>query len=127
MNYHAMMKEYKNVDTKSKIESANNHDFIKYVLQDLLNNLQTLSYCIKNEPVMSEAKSKSFSQSLIAIMLLQTSLDFENGEPIASNLFNLYDYCKKSILTNYRTRETEDINKSIIAINEILDAWKQIS
>ena len=25
------------------------------------------------------------------------ALDFENGEPIASNLFRLYDYCKKEV------------------------------
>ena len=40
------------------------------------------------------------------------SLDFENGEPIASNLYNLYDYCKKAVLKDYRNLETKGIESS---------------
>ena len=126
MNYYAMMDQYRTVDTNSKLEKADNHEYIKLILQDLLKNLESLSYSIKNEPIQSSIKSKNFSQSLVAIMILQTSLDFQNGEPIASNLFNIYEYCRKSIIKNYRTRETQDIDQSIECLREIKDAWKEI-
>ena len=89
MNYHSMIENYKSTNTFTKVENANKHDSVKIVLEDLLKNLKTLSYCLKNEPVNSTIKSKSFSQIIVALMILQTSLDFENGEPVASNLFNL--------------------------------------
>ena len=126
MNYHSMMENYKSTNTFTKVDSANEHDNIKIVLEDLLNNLKTLSYCLKNEPVNSTIKSKSFSQIIVALMILQTSLDFENGEPIASNLFNLYEYCRKSVIKNYTSQKTDDIDASIDVITEIFDGWKSI-
>ena len=96
------------------------------MLEDLLNNLKTLSYCLKNEPVNSTIKSKSFSQIIVALMILQTSLDFENGEPVASNLFNLYEYCRKSVINNYTSQKTDDIDASIDVISDIFDGWTSI-
>ena len=59
-------------------------------------------------------------------MILQTSLDFKNGEPIASNLFNLYEYCRKSVISNYKSQKTDDIDASIDVISEIFDGWTNI-
>tara|TARA_B100001063_G_C16610900_1_gene475687 strand:- start:144 stop:536 length:393 start_codon:yes stop_codon:yes gene_type:complete len=126
MNYYAMMDQYKNVDANSKLEKADNHEYIKLIFDDLLKNLESLSYSISNEPIKSCIKSKSFSQSLVALMILQKSLDFENGEPIASNLFNIYEYCRKSVIKNYRNKETKDIDQSIECLKDIQDAWKKI-
>ena len=126
MNYHSMMENYKSTNTFTKVDSANEHDNIKIVLEDLLNNLKTLSYCLKNEPVNSTIKSKSFSQIIVALMILQTSLDFENGEPVASNLFNLYEYCRKSVINNYTRQKTDDIDASIDVISDIFDGWTSI-
>lgn len=127
MNYHSMMKEYKSVDSQSKLETANDHEYIKLILNDLLKNLQSLSYSIQNEPIRSTVKSKSFSQILIALMILQSSLDFDRGEPVASNLYNLYEFCRKSVLSNYRTREFEKIDASASIISDILSAWEVIN
>ena len=59
-------------------------------------------------------------------MILQTSLDFEKGEPIASNLFNLYDYCRKEVISNYRNNLTEGLDTSIQVFDDILDGWRKI-
>ena len=125
MNYHAMMKEYKHIDISSKIENADAHEFIKIIFEELLSNLKSLSYAIQNDP-KNLKKSKYFSQSLSSIMILSQSLDFEKGEPIASNLFNLYDYCRRSIIKDYRKNEYEDINVCISVLDDIYGAWSQI-
>ena len=51
----------------------------------------------------------------------------ENGEPIASNLFNLYDFCRREVLDSYRNLSTKGIDDSIIVIDDILSAWKDIA
>lgn len=126
MNYHSMMKEYKNIDIHSKLENNNSHDFIKIVLNELINNMKTLSISLKEGPKISSTKSKSFSQSLTSIFVLQSSLDFENGQPIAGNLNDLYNYCKKEIITGYRELRSDGIESAILVITDIFDAWVEI-
>ena len=126
MNYHSIMKEYKNVDIHSKLENNNSHDFIKIVLNELINNMRTLSMSLKEGPKISSTKSKAFSQSLSSIFVLQSSLDFENGQPIAGNLNDLYDYCKKEIITGYRELRSDGIESAILVITDIFEAWVEI-
>ena len=126
MNYHSMMKEYKNIDIHSKLENNNSHDFIKIVLNELINNMKTLSISLKEGPKISTTKSKAFSQSLSSIFVLQSSLDFENGQPIAGNLNDLYNYCKKEIITGYRELRSDGIETAILVITDIFEAWVEI-
>ena len=127
MNFHAMMKEYKTIDVQSKLEKDNPHEFIKIVLNELLTNMKTLSMALKDGPKVSSVKSRAFSQSLASIMVLQSSLDFENGQPIAGNLNDLYNYCRTEIIKCYKEQKTEGLDSSILVINDIFAAWVEIS
>ena len=126
MNFHNAIKKYNDSDISSRIESSNKHDFIKIVLDELYKNLNLLKYCIENEKITSPKKSKSFSKILTSLMILMNSLDFKNGEPIASNLFNLYEYCRKEVLESYKNLETKGLDDAILIIEDILTAWKKI-
>jgi len=127
MNFHAMMKEYKTIDVQSKVQNENPHEFIKVVLNELLNNMKTLSMALKEGPKVSSVKSRAFSQSLASIMVLQSSLDFENGQPIAGNLNDLYNYCRTEIIKCYKEQTTEGLDSSILVITDIFAAWVEIS
>ena len=126
MNFHAMMKEYKTIDVQSKLEKENPHEFIKIVLNELLTNMKTLSIALKEGPKVSSVKSRAFSQSLASIMVLQSSLDFENGQPIAGNLNDLYNYCRTEIIKSYKDQTTEGLESSILVITDIFEAWVEI-
>ena len=127
MNFHAMMKEYKTIDIQSKIEKEDPHAFIKIVLKELLTNMKILSIALKEGPKVSSVKSRAFSQSLASIMVLQSSLDFENGQPIAGNLNDLYNYCRTEIIKCYKEQTTEGLDSSILVITDIFEAWVEIS
>ena len=126
MNFHAMMKEYKTIDVQSKLEKDDPHEFVKIVLNELLTNMKTLSLALKEGPKVSSVKSRAFSQSLASIMVLQSSLDFENGQPIAGNLNDLYNYCRTEIVKSYRELSTEGIDSAILVITDIFEAWVEI-
>ena len=53
-------------------------------------------------------KSKNISKSLSIIYGLQTCLDFDKAFEIASNLFQLYEYCKQEILKGF-TKKIEEL------------------
>lgn len=126
MNFYSAIKEYNDADINSKIESASKHDFIKIVLEEVYSNMKTLSYSIQNEPKTSKNKSSSFARIITGLTILMNSLDFKNGEPIASNLLNLYDYCKREIMESYKSLNINGINVCIEIIEDLLTAWKKI-
>ena len=127
MNSYAAIKKYELTDINSKLENSSKHDFIKIVLEELSKNLKSLKYAIENEGKLSKNKSKSFAKIITSIAVLTSSLDFENGEPIASNLFSLYDYCRIEVLASYKNLTTSGIDNSIKVVDDILSAWKEIA
>ena len=127
MNYTASMKQYINNDITAKTINANPHKIIEEVLRELKKNMETLAYSIDNEPIVSSIKSKSFSKSLTAIYILQSSLDFEKGGEIAENLYNLYEFCKSGIMKGFTQKKSKMIYDAIPPIDEILEGWSQIS
>ena len=126
MNYNASMKQYLSDEIAAKTTSLNPHKIIEEVLRDLKKNMETLAYSIDNEPVISSIKSQSFSKSLTAIYILQSSLNFEDGKELAENLYRIYEYCKESIMKGFTKRDSKLIYDAIPPIEEILDGWKQI-
>ena len=126
MNFNASMKQYINDDITAKTSSLNPHKIIEEVLKDLKKNMETLAYSIDNEPVVSSIKSNSFSKSLTAIYILQSSLNFEVGKEIAENLYNIYEFCKDGIMKGFTKRDSKLVYDAIPPIDEILDGWKQI-
>ena len=126
MNYNASMKQYINDEIAAKTSSLDPHKIIEEVLKDLKKNMETLAYSIDNEPVVSSIKSNSFSKSLTAIYILQSSLNFEDGKEIAENLFNIYEFCKDGIMKGFTKRDSKLVYEAIPPIDEILDGWKQI-
>ena len=127
MNYSQSMRKYVDVDIQAKVAVDNPHKIIQEVLIELIKNMKTLAYALDNEPVRSDLKSKAFSKSITAIYILQSSLDFEKGGENASNLFNLYDYCKRGIMKGFTKQNSKLIYDAIPPIDEILDGWRQIS
>jgi flagellar protein FliS len=127
MNYSASMKQYIDNDITAKTTNTNPHKVIEEILRELKKNMETLAYSIDNEPTVSSIKSKSFSKSLTAIYILQSSLDFEKGGEIAENLYNLYEFCKSGIMKGFTQKNSKMIYDAIPPIDEILEGWSQIS
>ena len=126
MNFNASMKQYINDELSAKTSSLNPHKIIEEVLIDLKKNMETLAYSLDHEPVVSSIKSNSFSKSLTAIYILQSSLNFDEGKEIAQNLYNIYEFCKDGIMKGFTKRDSKLVYDAIPPIDEILDGWKQI-
>ena len=127
MNYSQSMRQYIDTDIHNRTATNSPHKIIQEILVELKNSMETLAYSIDNEPIISDIKSKAFSKSLTAIYILQSSLDFEKGGEIATNLYSLYEFCKSGIMKGFTTKNSKLIYDSIPPIEEILDGWKQIA
>ena len=68
--------------------------------------------------------SKYFVKCLTTIYSLQTSLDFENGGKIATNLFQLYEFCRLQVIDAFRNNTNGGLKKSYDALTQIVQAWE---
>ena len=126
MNFSFQMQNYLDNDIASKVENDNPHKIIEEILKDLKNNLSLLAHCLENNDTISRAKSDSFSKSLTAIYILQSSLDFQQGGEIAENLNKIYEFCRTTIIKSFSKKDFEAIKKLEPLIDEILEGWKEI-
>ena len=73
--------------------------------------------------VSQKAISKYFVKCLTTIYSLQTSLDFEKGGKIATNLFQLYEFCRIQVIDAFRNNKNDGLKKSYDALSQIVLAW----
>ena len=96
------------------------HGVIEKTLEVLLMELQ----CLKDMDSM-DRRNQARTNSLIALNILQTSLDFKPDESLAGNLFRLYEFIKNSVL-NYK-EQIDDLIVSIQIVSELHESWCSIN
>ena len=140
INNNQYIKAYKNTE-KSVNSVTSPHEIIRTLMKELTNSMTKIVLDIQDErndahnTSLSNVeikknkalkKSKNVSKSLSIIYGLQTCLDFDKAFDIASNLFQLYEYCKQEILKGF-TRKIEDgIIKAIDIVKQIMEGWEEI-
>ena len=114
------------------------HDIIRELMSHLVNSMNKIVIDIQelksnnfesknlSKKDFALKKSKNMTKSLSIIYGLQTCLDFDKAPEIAGNLFQLYEFARKKIISSLTTKNPEGINQAISVIKEILDGWQNI-
>ena len=66
-------------------------------------------------------RTKYFSRSLVIIYTLQTTLDFDNGEDLATKLFQIYEYCRQQLIKCFQEQVIDGAKKAINALDDIFN------
>ena len=125
---------YKKVEKSGdKIKSP--YEVISVILNQLHRNIHLMileidkkkafkiSRQFENVKDTQKSISKYFVKCLTTIYSLQTSLDFENGGKIATNLFQLYEFCRLQAIDAFRNNKNDGLKKSYDALSQIVKAW----
>ena len=126
---------YKKVEKSGdKIKSP--YEVISVILNQLHKNIHLMileidkkkafkiSRRFENLKETQKAISKYFVKCLTTIYSLQTSLDFEKGGKIATNLFQLYEFCRLQVIDAFRNNKNDGLKKSYDALSQIVQAWE---
>ena len=81
----------------------------------------------KKDPGKIELIGKAIMKTHDIISELMVSLDFEQGEEIARNLFALYSWFNKELLEASIKQDTDRIKIVRDMINELRTAWQEIA
>ena len=127
MNYNHITQAYQNAERQALEEMNDPHLIVLTMFDALLKSMQLFQANIDiRNGGDSEVKSKHFARALSIIYALQSSLDFEKGESIATNLFQLYEFARQQLIADLTKGEAEGTPKAIDALQEIRDAWETI-
>ena len=75
---------------------------------------------------VQKSLTKYLVRSLTSIYALQTTLNFEKGGMIATNLFQLYEFCRLQIINSFTKNENKGLKKASESLQEIIYAWSQM-
>ena len=127
MNYQNITQAYQNAERQALEEMDDPHLIVLTMLNALLKSMQIFEANIDlRAGDDQELKSKHFARALTIIYALQSSLDFEKGESIATNLFQLYEFARQQLIADLGKGTAEGTPKAMHALSEIRDAWQAI-
>ena len=120
MNFAFARQEYRTLQIQNDRLIDTPHGVIEKTLEVLLMELR----CLKNIDSV-DRRNQARTKSLLALNILQTSLDFKPDENLAENLFRLYEFIKNSVL-NYKEK-FDDLIASIQIVSELYESWCSIN
>jgi flagellar protein FliS len=127
MSMKKMMHAYTNSDREAVAESNDPVAIVALLFDELIRNMQEFTRLNADTTKNIEARSKHFSKSLSIIYALQSSLNFEEGGEISNNLFRLYEYSRQQMLQDWKEKTTNRTEHAITILDDIRNAWQQIS
>ena len=134
------IKAYKKTQQSSNTVISS-HQIVRALMKELVNSMQKIVLDIQDDRTRKkdefstdknlvkknrQIKAKNLSKSLSILYGLQTSLDFDKALEIATNLFQLYEYCRQEIIKGFSQKIEDGIVKAINIINQILEGWEEI-
>ena len=131
---------YKKTQQSSSAVSSS-HEIVRTLMKELVNSMQKIVLDIQDTRIRKQDqflvnkvfeeknalhKSKNLSKSLSIIYGLQTSLDFDKAQEIATNLFQLYEYCRHEIIRGFSKQIENGILKAIDVVKQIMEGWEKL-
>ena len=120
----AAVNEYKQVNTKAAVESADPHTLVKMLIDGALERINIAKLNMSQGDVVH--KGENISRAISIIDGLKVSLDMDKGGEIAQNLASLYDYMQRKLLEANLHNNTENLDEVLSLINEIKSGWQAI-
>ena len=124
------IQKYKN-NEQALFSEKSKSEVISAILLELERSMnivvQTIEKTKKWKPKEDDIKlkNKHFTKALTAIYSLQVSLNFDQGENLSVQLFQLYEYCRKQLIKGFTKNVVDGIEKGANAIKDIAEAWKK--
>lgn len=131
------LKIYKKIEKGNDLQKSS-YEVVYSVLTVLNKNIQLMIIDVDKKSAFLITKQKKelceiqksltkyLVRSLTSIYALQTSLNFEKGGMIATNLFQLYEFCRIQIINSFTKNENKGLKKASESLKEIIDAWSQM-
>ena len=128
---------YKNIDLSANTSEKSPSELIVMLYDSLCTNLRGALLILESKELdhsdwekrleVTERFHKSTAKAVELITALQQMLDFERGEPLASQLNNTYFLIRKGIWGASQEKNPIDMAKMLTACSELRSAWISVA
>ena len=128
---------YKNIDLRANTSEKSPSELIVMLYDSLCAHLRGALLILENKELdhsdwekrlgATERFHKSTAKAVELITALQQMLDFERGEPLASQLNNTYLLIRKGVWSASQEKSQIDMEKMLTACSELRSAWKSVA
>ena len=128
---------YKNIDLRANTSEKSPSELIVMLYDSLCAHLRGALLILENKELdhsdwekrlgATERFHKSTAKAVELITALQQMLDFERGEPLASQLNNTYLLIRKGVWSASQEKNQIDMEKMLTACSELRTAWKLVA
>ena len=95
MNFQSISETYRKTEKQSVNEHSSDYEIVAKIFDELIRSMNIYSTEIVKKNSNQKVKSEHFARTLTIIYTLQSSLDFEKGGEISTNLFQLYEFARQ--------------------------------
>ncbi|MGD8525644.1 MAG: flagellar export chaperone FliS [Thioalkalispiraceae bacterium] len=124
MNMKSAMAEYGRANIQAEVNTASPHRLIQMLMQGALDKMAIARGALERKDFAK--KSENISMAISIIQGLQSSLDKEQGEDIAQNLDDLYQYMIKTLFEANASNDMSKLNEAAKLMAEIKQGWDEL-
>jgi len=124
--YKKMTDVYQSTERNALAETEDPHKLVLIMFDALIKSMEMYIENIDIKTADLELRSKYFSRSLTIIYSLQSSLDFEKGGEIASNLFQTYEFARQMVIGSIKDMDSKGPKRAVLLLADIREAWAQM-
>tara|TARA_Y100001970_G_C14170959_1_gene824133 strand:- start:516 stop:899 length:384 start_codon:yes stop_codon:yes gene_type:complete len=118
--------QYKTTEQLRTVSPDNANTVLLKCFDELLNSIKTFQQNIVPDIANIRKKSISFSRALTIIYTLQSSIDFEKNLSVAKSLFQIYEFTRLALISEFKACKIDKSLSAVQALTEIRDSWRLI-
>ncbi|MDI1351261.1 MAG: flagellar export chaperone FliS [bacterium] len=116
--------KYATVDLKTRVDMATPHELINLLLQGAKTHIAIASGHMQRKQI--KEKGEHIGKAINILEGLKNSLNYDQGDQVATNLFKLYNYIQHILLKANLTNNEQLLIESNTLLAEIHNAWQEI-
>lgn len=113
--------QYQSVNTQTSVVDVDRHKLIQLLFDGALERINTAKARIQAKDF--EGKNRLITKAIEIVAGLKSFLDLEQGQDLAQNLFDLYDYCERRLLEANIKNDLEILDEVIDHIKKVREGW----
>lgn len=106
------------------VETATPAQLVLMLYNGILTSIERVRLAAPQGPAGIATVNRELQRAQDIITELQVTLDFDNGEPIASNLAQLYEYCQHLLTQANISKDVTHLDGVESVVTELRDAWQ---